>query len=142
MGLPIIGELIDLVKGVTDKVIVDKNKKLDILSKLDDLKDKTDERFHDELMGQIEVNKVEATNTNVFVAGWRPAVGWICAFGLGWQFVLSPFVEVISRWLGWTGQMPVVDASTLLTLVLGMLGIGAQRTFEKVKGVASNELKT
>ncbi len=135
MAIPILGDIIGAVKDLAGKAIVDKDKKNEILYKLQELEDRTDQRFHDELMGQIEVNKVEAANPSVFVAGWRPAVGWVCATGLGWQFVLSPFVETGARWAGWAGQMPVVDTGALLTLILGMLGIGAQRTMEKIKGV-------
>lgn len=138
MGIPIIGDIIGAVKDLAGKAIVDKDKKNEILYKLQELEDKADQRFHEELMGQIEVNKVEAQHPSIFVAGWRPAVGWICSVGLGWQFVLSPFVETVARLNGWTGQMPVVDTENLLMLVLGMLGIGAQRTWEKTKGVETS----
>lgn len=135
MGIPIIGDIIGAVKDLAGKAIVDKDKKNEIILKLQELEDKADQRFHEELMGQIEINKVEAQHPSIFVAGWRPAVGWLCAAGLGWQFVLSPFAETIARFNGWAGQMPVVDTENLLMLILGMLGIGAQRTVEKVKGV-------
>lgn len=142
MGIPIIGDVIGLVKDLAGKAIVDKDKKNEILFKLQELEDKADARFHEELMGQIEVNKIEAQHSSLFVAGWRPSVGWVCAVGLGWQFVLSPFAETLARFSGWAGNMPVVDTENLLMLVLGMLGIGAQRSFEKVKGVATNDMTT
>jgi hypothetical protein len=135
MGIPIIGDIIGAVKDVISEVVVDKDKKNELNVRLQELADKADDRFHQELMGQIEVNKVEAAHASIFVAGWRPAVGWISAVGLGWQFVLSPFAETVARWSGWTGTMPVVDTESLMMLVLGMLGIGAQRSFEKFKGV-------
>lgn len=135
MKIPIIGDIIDAVGGIVSEVVVDKDKKNELNMRLQELADKADERFHEELMGQIEVNKVEATHPSVFVAGWRPAVGWISAVGIGWQFVLAPFSETLARWAGWTGQMPVVDTESLMMLVLGMLGIGAQRSFDKMKGV-------
>jgi uncharacterized membrane protein (DUF106 family) len=141
MGIPIIGDIIGAVKGLVSEVVVDKDKKNELLVRLKELEDKTDERFHQELMGQIEVNKVEAAHPSIFVAGWRPAVGWISAIGLGWQFVLSPFAETIARWSGWLGQMPAVDTESLMMLVLGMLGIGAQRSFEKFKGVETTVVK-
>lgn len=140
MGLPIIGDIIDAVKDLASEVIVDKDKKNEVFVRLEELRDKADQRFHDELMAQTEVNKVEAAHPSLFVAGWRPAVGWVGAIGLGWAFVLSPFAETVSRWFGWTGAMPVVDSGTLLTLILGMLGIGAQRSFEKVKGVETTKI--
>lgn len=140
MGIPIIGDIIGAVKDVVSEVVVDKDKKNELNVRLQELADKANERFHDELMGQIDVNKVEAANPSVFVAGWRPAVGWICAAGIGWEFLLSPFIEVGSRWFGWTGTMPHPDVSTLMTLILGMLGIGAQRSFEKYNGVATTNV--
>ncbi len=137
MGIPIIGDIIGAVKDLVSEAVVDKDKKNELNVRLQELADKADERFHTELMGQIEVNKVEASHPSVFVAGWRPAVGWISAVGLGWQFVLAPFTETVARWFGWAGQMPVVDTEALMMLILGMLGIGAQRSFDKLKGSAT-----
>lgn len=134
MGIPIIGDIIGAVKDLASEVIVDKDKKNEINLKLQELEDRASQRLHEEMLGQIEVNKVEAAHPSIFVAGWRPAVGWTGAVALGWQFVLSPFVETAARLFGWVGEMPKVDAELLLTLVLGMLGIGTQRTVEKIKG--------
>ena len=141
MGTTIIGEIIGAVKDIVGEVVVDKDKKNELNVRLQELADKTDQRFHEELMGQIEVNKVEAAHSSIFVAGWRPAVGWISAVGLGWQFVLSPFTETVSRWFGWDGVMPSVDTESLMMLVLGMLGIGAQRSFDKMKGAGTAKIK-
>jgi hypothetical protein len=141
MGIPILGDIIGFAKDLVSEVVVDKDKKNELNFKLQELADRADERFHQELMGQIEVNKVEAAHPSVFVAGWRPAVGWISAVGLGWQFVLSPLAETVAKWFGWTGQMPVVDTESLMMLVLGMLGIGAQRSFDKYKGVDTRDTK-
>lgn len=141
MGIPIIGDIIDAVGGLVSEVVVDKDKKNELQVRLKELADKADERFHEELMGQIEVNKVEAAHSSIFVAGWRPAVGWISAVGLGWQFVLAPFTETVAKWFGWTGTMPVVDTESLMMLILGMLGIGAQRSFDKMKGVETVKVK-
>jgi hypothetical protein len=140
MKIPIIGDIVGAVKDLVSEVVVDKDKKNELNVRLQELADKADDRFHQELMGQIEVNKVEAAHPSIFVAGWRPAVGWISAVGLGWQFVLSPFAETVARWSGWTGTMPVVDTESLMMLVLGMLGIGAQRSFEKFKGVDTTKV--
>ena len=141
MGIPIIGDVIDAVKDLVSEVVVDKDKKNELNVRLQELSDKADQRFHDELMGQIEVNKVEAAHPSVFVAGWRPAIGWIGAAGLGWQFLLAPIAEWGSRLGGWTGTMPVVDTAALMTLTLGILGIGAQRSFDKSRGVDTRQTK-
>jgi len=140
MGIPILGDVISAVKDLVSEVIVDKDKKNELQVRLQELSDKADQRLHEELMAQTEVNKVEAAHPSVFVAGWRPAIGWVSAVGLGWSFVLSPFTEFAARLFGWMGKMPVVPTDTLLTLVLGMLGIGAQRSFEKYKGVQTDKV--
>jgi hypothetical protein len=80
---------------------------------------------------QAEVNAAEASNTNVFVSGWRPAIGWVGAAGLSYQFILRPILVG----MGWA-SLPTLDGS-LMELVFAMLGFGGLRTYEKVKGVAS-----
>lgn len=86
---------------------------------------------------QADVNKVEAANSNFFVAGWRPAVGWVCSIGLLTQFIVAPLATWASGLFGKTVTFPSLDMGTLLTLLLGMLGLGGMRTFEKVNGVNS-----
>lgn len=79
---------------------------------------------------QVELNKVEAKHRSRFVAGWRPAIGWVCALGLFTVFVINP-------WMQWFGKQPVdMPLSVMLELTLAMLGMGALRTFEKLKGVS------
>lgn len=81
--------------------------------------------------GQLEINKAEATNPNWFVAGWRPFIGWICGTGLGYQFLVYPVL------IAYVPKIQQLDMGTLLTLLLGMLGIGGLRTYEKLKDVAT-----
>lgn len=90
-----------------------------------------------QITGQLDINKVEAASSSVFVAGWRPAVGWVCAGALGYQFVLRPFLEFGFIAFGHpVGNLPGID-NALWELLFGMLGMGGLRTIEKVKGVAS-----
>jgi hypothetical protein len=90
-------------------------------------------------VAQLEVNKAEAASGNMFTAGWRPAVGWICAAGLAYEFLIAPMLPWLA--LAVFGKqlpdLPDLPMETLLTLLLGMLGLGGLRTVEKVKGVAS-----
>lgn len=80
---------------------------------------------------QVELNKVEAGHRSLFVAGWRPFLGWVCGIGLGFTFVANPVLQ----WL--TGDVgPEVPADVMMELVIAMLGLGGLRTFEKVKGKA------
>lgn len=86
--------------------------------------------------GQIEVNKIEAQSSSLFVSGWRPAVGWVCVLGLFQNFIVNPNLEWAAKLVGNTITAPAMDASTLMTLVLTLLGLGGFRTYERTKGVA------
>lgn len=83
------------------------------------------------IRNQAEINKIEAANTNMFIAGWRPAAGWVCVIGLGYQFIARPLLVG----LGGFAALPTID-EVLMELLFGMLGLGAFRTAEKFKGVA------
>jgi uncharacterized membrane protein len=85
---------------------------------------------------QAEINKVEAASSSVFVAGWRPAIGWVCAFAFAWQFAVAPVAAWIMILVGVTIPMPNIDNNNLMNLTMGMLGLGAFRSFEKWKGVS------
>lgn len=86
--------------------------------------------------GQVEINKQEAASPHLFVAGWRPFIGWVCGVGLGYTYVVAPI------WAWWltlyypSSSMPVLPTDNLFELVLAMLGLGGLRTFEKLKGVS------
>ena len=86
-------------------------------------------------LGQLEVNKVEAASTGFFRGGWRPAVGWICAFGLGYQVIVRPLLAWISPAIGLPSVPPGLEMDSLMTLLFGMLGLGAYRSYEKTKNV-------
>lgn len=88
------------------------------------------------LSGQLEVNAAEAANPNLFVAGWRPCVGWVCAMAFAWQFVMLPIIVFTASLLHHPVPVPVFDISTLNTVLMGMLGLGTMRTYEKIKGVS------
>jgi roadblock/LC7 domain-containing protein len=87
-------------------------------------------------MAQVEVNKVEAAHSSVFIAGWRPSIGWVCAAGLAWAFVVAPIASWALTVLGIKAELPAIQFDHLFELVLAMLGIGGLRTFEKMRGVA------
>ena len=87
-----------------------------------------------EILAQLEINAREAQHASIFVAGWRPAVGWICAAGLGYQTIFHNLIVWISSAQGWTPP-PAPDTETLLYILGAMLGVGALRTYEKKHGV-------
>lgn len=87
-------------------------------------------------MAQVEVNKIEAGHSSVFVAGWRPAIGWVCAAALAWAFIVAPVATWTMAALGVKETLPAIGTDNLFELVLAMLGLGGLRTFEKMRGVA------
>ena len=88
---------------------------------------------------QMEVNKQEAAHASIFVAGWRPFVGWVCGFAFAWQLLMMPMLNWFISVMGYiVPVLPEIDNRLLENALFGMLGIGAMRTIEKVKGVARN----
>lgn len=83
------------------------------------------------IRNQAEINKIEAASANMFIAGWRPAAGWVCVLGLGYQFIARPLLVGLGEFT----TLPTID-DVLMELLFGMLGLGAFRTAEKFKGVA------
>jgi len=87
------------------------------------------------IQGQLQVNQTEAANPSMFVAGWRPSIGWVCSLALLYQFVLRPLIEFAYLAAGHPlANMPGID-NNLWELLAGMLGLGGLRTFEKAKKV-------
>lgn len=86
--------------------------------------------------GQIDVNKVEAANQSLFVSGWRPAVGWSCALAFAFKFLGGPMVFVVAQWIGHPITLPQFDFTEMSTVLMGMLGLGAMRSVEKIRGAA------
>jgi len=83
---------------------------------------------------QGEVNVEEAKNSNLFVSGWRPAVGWVCALAFGAKFIGGPFLFVLGQFTGHTIVLPPIDMVEMLPILVGMLGLGAYRSYDKKNG--------
>ena len=122
----------DLGSKLADKLLPDPTAKAAAIQKLAELRQSGDLAT---MVAQTDINKVEASNASLFVSGWRPFVGWVCGTGLAMQFVLSPLVVWISTIFGHKVLFPTLDMETLLTLLLGLLGLGTMRTVEKLNGV-------
>ena len=124
--MSILSSLIGPATSLLDKVIEDKDEKNRIAFELSTLA----ERHANELAkGQLEVNKVEAAHKSLFVAGWRPSIGWCCSLGLLYHVLIAPIAGI---WV----EVPKIDSSLLMTTMTGMLGLGAMRSVEKVQGVS------
>ena len=125
---------IDLVTTFVGKFVKDK----DLAAKL--MADANSQEMAGEIsarLGQIEVNKIEAASANWFVSSWRPATGWVCVCALAYQFVLSPMLRFIALTVMDTPPaFPVLDSSQLTPILIGMLGLGGLRTYEKINKVA------
>jgi len=84
---------------------------------------------------QVELNKMEAQHASIFVAGWRPFIGWVGGVSLAWTFLVHPLLVWFATVAGYEGEFPLLDTDPLLTLVMAMLGVGAMRSFDKLNGV-------
>jgi len=125
--------LIGPITGLLDKFVEDKDQKAKLAHDLATMA----ERHAQELAkGQLEINKAEAQHRSIFVAGWRPFLDWCLSFAMAWHFVLAPITMFIAGWAGVTiPELPVFDMDSLMTVLLGMLGLGGLRSFEKYKGL-------
>ncbi|PCI34390.1 MAG: hypothetical protein COB54_00940 [Alphaproteobacteria bacterium] len=83
---------------------------------------------------QAEINRVEAAHRSLFVAGWRPFIGWVCGMGFLWAFLLHPLFEWIIVLRGLEITAPAIATDNMMELVLALLGLGALRSVEKLKG--------
>ncbi len=132
MGLPFLDTIIDVIKGPLDKLIPDKNKRM---------------AFEHEIataamragFAQMEVNKIEAAHKSMFVAGWRPFVGWVCGIGLAYATIIEPVLRFVVKLFFPeipTEDLPTVGTDLLMPTLMGMLGLGGLRTYEKKQGIA------
>lgn len=128
-----IDALIGPVMGLLDKIIPDPTEKARLAHEIATLAER---QAHEIAKSQIEVNRTEAASSSMFVAGWRPAVGWICAFGLGFNFICVPIGNFVLAVNGSVIAIPALDVSEMMPVLMGMLGLGAFRTFEKTRGVS------
>jgi len=133
--LNLIDRLINPISTLLDKVIPDK----DLKEKLaHDIATMAERHSHDIIKAQIEVNKTEAAHKSLFVSGWRPAVGWTCCLGLAGNFLIIPFSNFVMALAGSDIVIPLIDVSTMMPVLMGMLGLGTMRTVEKINNVERN----
>jgi len=116
-----------------DKFVEDKDKKNELAHEIATMA----ERHAQELAkGQLDINKEEAKHRSIFVSGWRPFVGWTCGAALCYHFILAPLILFGVGISGHTvPPLPEFDMGSLMTVLMGMLGLGGLRTFEKTKGL-------
>ncbi len=126
--------LIGPVTGLLDKFIPDADERARLAHEIATMSERHAQQL---AKGQIEINKTEAAHKNMFVAGWRPFVGWTCGIALAWHFVGQPLAVFVIAYSGVESPpLPAFEMESLLTVLLGMLGLGGLRTFEKTKGIS------
>lgn len=147
-AIPILGNIIDGAMGIIDKSVKDKDKAAELKFELKKMglesQNKLLEMASAERQGQIELNKEEAKSKSIFVAGWRPAVGWCCVSAMIFNFIVNPLLNwilpIVSIWMPEAKEItppPTLNLGEMMPVLLGMLGIGSLRTYEKKNGVAN-----
>ncbi len=132
--LALLPSLLPMLGEVLDRVVPDKQA---AATARRELEVKLLEAASQQAGQQAAINQVEAANPSVFVAGWRPFIGWVCGAGLAWAFIVAPLLSWVLAVTGSVAVIPVLQVEYLLELVVAMLGLGALRSFEKLKGVAA-----
>ena len=124
--MSVLTSLVGPVTGLLDKFIEDKDQKAALAHEIATMSEK---HAHEALKGQLEINKIEAAHHSIFVSGWRPAIGWVCMLGLFYNVIVA---NILGIWF----DLPEVDTTLLVPVMMGLLGLGAMRTYEKTKGVS------
>lgn len=131
MGL--LDKLIEPVTSIINKVIPDKDQAAKLAHEIATM---AENHAQEIALAQIDLNKAEASSDSVFKGGWRPAIGWICGMALFWSFILQPFLVFFLLAFGVDlGPLPELNTADLMPILLGMLGLGGLRTYEKVQKV-------
>lgn len=135
----LLGGLFDIAGKVFDKIFPDPKQAAEAKLKMFELQQAGELKVLEAetalATGQMKINEIEAGSESFFKSGWRPAVGWICVFGLFYQFVFLPFATFFLALYEIRAVMPAMDLNTLMTLLFGLLGLGGYRTIEKFKGL-------
>jgi hypothetical protein len=128
-----IDKLIGPVTSLLDKFIPDADTKVKLAHEIATMSQKYAQEI---AKGQLEVNKVEAAHKSLFVAGWRPFIGWTCGLGMFGNFITIPFSNFVLALFEYDIVIPLVPLETMMPVLMGMLGLGAMRTYEKKAGVS------
>lgn len=134
--LPFIGPVFSVVDTVLKRVLpAEKMSEVDRARLEQEIALELAKADFSQAVEQIRVNLEEAKSQSVFVAGWRPFVGWTCGVALAYMFVLQPFLAFAAGlYRGSLPPLPTLDTGSLVGILMGMLGLGAMRTYEKIRG--------
>jgi hypothetical protein len=123
--------LINPIASILDRIIPDKSQAAAAKAAL--LQSEVQGEFSNAL-AQIQTDQAEATNTSIFVAGWRPFVGWVCGAAFAYAFIVQPLLKFVLSAFHVQVETPVIDFSAMSPVLLGMLGLGAMRSYDKAQG--------
>jgi hypothetical protein len=127
-------DLINQIGQAVRQVLPNPEAQRDFDLKIMELAAKAEEQETQLALGQIEINKIEAGSSNLFVAGWRPFIGWTGGVALGYTWIVSPLLKAIFG----LDELPALDADAIWPIIAAMLGLGTMRSFEKSRGVATS----
>ena len=122
------GGTVKAVAGVIDELHTSKEEKEQLKLRFAEVEAKLKEK-------QLDINKVEAGHRSIFVSGWRPFLGWVSGLSIGYVYLFQPLLDMILQMFGVEVDWVVLDLGQLMPLILGMLGLGGLRSFEKAKGL-------
>jgi hypothetical protein len=146
MALDPVTALFDAGKMIISRVWPDPAQQAEQLFKLEQLKQNGDlaelSARVQAMTGQLDINKQEAAHASIFVAGWRPFVGWSCGFALLYASIVEPLMRFIASMSGYAGTFPEIDTAMTIQVLIGMLGLVGARSYEKKNGVHRDNLNT
>jgi hypothetical protein len=122
------GGTVKAVAGVIDELHTSEEEKQQLKLRFAEVESKLKEK-------QLDINKVEAGHRSIFVSGWRPFLGWVSGLSIGYVYLFQPLLDMILQMFGVKVDWVVLDLGQLMPLILGMLGLGGLRSFEKAKGL-------
>ena len=129
----LVSTILPIAETVIDRVVPDKNAKARALQDLEHMLVEAETKGQ---LAQIEVNKIEAASRSIWVSGWRPFIGWSCGFAMAYAYVVQPILVFILAQSGYLIDLPRVELAEMMPILLGMLGLGGLRSFEKYKKIS------
>lgn len=131
--MSIVNALIGPVSGLLDKFIPDADERAKLAHEIATMGEK---HAQEAMLAQLEINKAEAQTGSIFIGGWRPAAAWVCVFGMAMNYIITPLANFGLGLAGSEINLPLIDTSTMMPVLLGMLGLAGARSVEKIQKVS------
>ena len=131
--MSIVNALIGPVSGLLDKFIPDADERAKLAHEIATMGER---HAQEAMLAQLEINKAEAQTGSIFIGGWRPAAAWVCVFGMAMNYIITPLANFGLGLAGSEINLPLIDTSTMMPVLLGMLGLAGARSVEKIQKVS------